>query len=137
MDQNLIEFIERVHGPMVWGTDDCCTFVADWLKIQTGQDLMCDWRRLYCDQESAEQALRDNGTGGLIRAIIEAARDRGWERVSTDQVFDRPAVAIAHMWGIGYCACANYGSGWFIGRGTTGVVLFPGWAARRAWACPQ
>jgi hypothetical protein len=56
----------RQDKPFGWGTQDCCTFAADWVTLATGTDPMVDLRGL----DSALAAHRKlDELGGMLAAV--------------------------------------------------------------------
>lgn len=82
--------------PFVWGRQDCCTFVADWVLARLGFDPMADWRGRYCSAASAfsligacgglEALWRDcAATAGFAETLGDVPGDVGLIRTVTDQ----------------------------------------------------
>lgn len=47
----------RKHTPFKWGENDCCTFMADAVKIITGNDIAVGYRGTYTDAASAQKVI--------------------------------------------------------------------------------
>lgn len=63
----LDEFIDaRAPIAFAWGTNDCCTFAADWVEVARGTDPMADLRGITSERQAA-RVLRDEG--GLLAAV--------------------------------------------------------------------
>lgn len=58
----------------VWGQNDCCLFVADWIRARTGRDLASDFRGRYCDEAGASAVL--SAAGGIERLFDERIGER-------------------------------------------------------------
>ena len=61
----------RRHVPFAWGTNDCCTFAADAVRLTYGVDPMADLRGTYASAREAKDAI-----GDLVDAVhdhMEAA----------------------------------------------------------------
>lgn len=55
---NLDVFIaQRKDSPFVWGENDCCLFVADWLKVTCGIDYGVNFRYHYKSKRGAFKTL--------------------------------------------------------------------------------
>ena len=59
-------FSSKEDTPFEWGTHDCCTFAADWVKLATGIDPMEDLRGLD-SAIAAHRALSE--AGGMLAAV--------------------------------------------------------------------
>ena len=67
-------FVEqRSSLPFAWGSNDCCTFAADWVQIVRGEDLMEDLRGLTTALTAA-RALQQEG--GLLAAVVRRMGDQ-------------------------------------------------------------
>ncbi len=71
-EQALIDFIDSKRDePFVYGTHDCCTFIAGAVEAMTGLDPMSEFRDSYRSLASSVRALREIGHGDL-EATIDA-----------------------------------------------------------------
>lgn len=63
---------ERANAQFEWGSNDCCTFAADWVWRVTGADPMALLRGAYSDEESAARAIAKDapGLGALVTALL-------------------------------------------------------------------
>jgi len=53
-----------------WGIWDCCLFVADALKFQTGKDPLSMYRAMYANEKEANQIVRHlGGMQGVCRFL--------------------------------------------------------------------
>ena len=64
---------ERESMPFEWGSNDCCTFAADWVRIARGTDPMADLRGMF---GAGSKLARAHGActwlasnGGLLAAV--------------------------------------------------------------------
>jgi hypothetical protein len=62
--------VERARMSFAWGTNDCCIFPADAIKVITGEDIAADFRGNYTDEASAF-ALVGTVAGG--KTVSDAA----------------------------------------------------------------
>lgn len=62
--------MSRSDKPLVWGKNDCVTFVADAILVMTGEDLMIEYRGRY---DTRGQAAKIIGEEKL--SLREAAED--------------------------------------------------------------
>lgn len=69
---------EAGAAAMVWGVNDCCLFVADWVRIATALDPAVEWRGGYVDRRGAMRLLRRRG--GLLAVVSAALDDLGLPR---------------------------------------------------------
>jgi hypothetical protein len=66
----LAQFIEaRRKKPFAWGSNDCCTFAADWVETCTGVDYAQTWRGRYSSGLDAVRVL--DQTGG-VEALVDS-----------------------------------------------------------------
>lgn len=84
-------FLEACARPVVLGSDDCCTAVADVLRFGWGVDLMVGWRGAYDSETSLARRLVEAGHQGIAqlierqvelaggRALGEGAPVREWD----------------------------------------------------------
>ena len=61
--------------PWSWGTDDCCLFVADWVRLRTGVDGAAPWRGRYRTELGCARLL--NRKGGLLVLVSRGAEAAG------------------------------------------------------------
>lgn len=59
-----------------WGKCDCCLFAADWIKVNTAEDLAADLRGKYSTELGANRALKKLGFDG-VTAIADARIGEG------------------------------------------------------------
>lgn len=55
-----------------WGKHDCLTFACDGVGIQTGVDIMANWRGQYSTARGAYYLLRQEANGSIARALTNA-----------------------------------------------------------------
>jgi hypothetical protein len=66
----LVQFIEqRREQPFAWGSNDCCTFAADWVQLCTGEDHAKTWRNRYSSGLGAARFLEE---AGGVEALVDA-----------------------------------------------------------------
>lgn len=66
--------VARESGPFVWGTNDCCTFVARCVEACTGVDYRSQFPSDYSDQAGALAAIESSGfedLPALIASLFE------------------------------------------------------------------
>ena len=115
---------ERWNMPFAWGSNDCCTFAADWVTLATGSDPMLDLRGL----NSALEAHRKlDELGGMLAAVDSrmGAHVSGLMAQAGDVVMvtlDNANAAMAVCLGPWLCA-----------PGEAGLVMLPITRAEVAW----
>ncbi len=62
---------ERRHRPFVWGENDCCLFVADWLLAKGSDvgDIAAEFRGTYNSQQGAFKQLLSRGYNDIKTAF--------------------------------------------------------------------
>lgn len=53
--------LSKQHQPFVWGSNDCCLFAADWVKILLGYDTGEVYRGAYDSAFGAARLLEQHG----------------------------------------------------------------------------
>lgn len=48
----------HISKPFKWGTNDCCIFVGEWIRIKTGRDYLIE-HRPWRNKREAVRKLRD------------------------------------------------------------------------------
>jgi hypothetical protein len=120
--------------PFVWGTADCCLFVADCILAMTGVDPAAAFRGFYHSAHGARRCLK-NYCGGGLEALAEqiAAEQRLPEILPTMaqrgdavllEAYERPPEYRA----LGICLGASIAA-----QGPQGLSLEPMSRALRAW----
>lgn len=68
MEEAIEATIQRMQSTaFVWGSNDCDTIVADYVRKLTGRDPMAKWRGQYHDEAGARAFIESaNGNGSLI-----------------------------------------------------------------------
>lgn len=112
--------LDRAHGEVRWGADDCALWVADILRDALGYDPAARWRGGYADREGAARAV---GTLGLGMAIRAAANEFGWRRI---------APADGDVGDVGVAAAPAVIDGKIERRLTTFICRAPGWWVARS-----
>ncbi len=72
--------------PFVWGVDDCCLFLADWIEANYGYDPAATVRRTYSDERSCHRLLF--WSGGMVRLVSRLISAAGIDRVPAGEVRD-------------------------------------------------
>lgn len=78
----LFELIER---PIQYGTNDCCTMVADCLKEHYGQDLLGIFRGRYTTKLGFSRVMRREGCDSLVEGVLLALRNAGFEKSDAEE----------------------------------------------------
>ena len=61
-NRDIVEYIKNnINRPFKWGEFDCCVFISDCIKIQTGLDLYKPYRGKYFDEQSSLKAQKEIG----------------------------------------------------------------------------
>lgn len=79
--------------PLVWGENDCCLFLANFIKELTGRDLAASFRGQYDDEEGALAFC--NEVGGAAILISRGLRQGGFESVEVPSEGDFGCVDYA------------------------------------------
>jgi hypothetical protein len=58
----------------VWGSSDCCTLAADWVKEQRGVDPMAVYRGRYTTPLGAQRLLKQRPLATVIQEAMAAAK---------------------------------------------------------------
>lgn len=113
----LREFIEsRRTIPHEYGKNDCCLFVADWLKLKTGKDPAKGLRR-YRSERGAQRIIAAHG-GTLLALLTErlGAPDRPLTVRRGDVIYGDGGEGAACGICVGHAVA-------FVGE--TGIILRP------------
>lgn len=78
--------------PVVWGINDCCLFVADWVAAVTGRDPGAAWRGTYRGERAAHRILSRGG--GLLAVVAPSFDGVGLAR-TTDPLTGDIGVVVA------------------------------------------
>jgi hypothetical protein len=109
--------IAVANRPFIWGQDDCLIFVADWVKLATGRDMVAAWRGIVPDEAAARRNLVQHGGFALVFRTL--CRDLGLAHI--------PAIE-ASLGDIGLVGFALP-----VGENLTCAIRTPhGWAVRTA-----
>ncbi len=122
---------------MVWGRDDCCLFVADFIQDMCDVDLAAPFRDRYHSQEGAAAVLMDYAGGGLTKAACVRANELNLEETALQDVgssADHLFVSVCVTKGGPMLGLWN-GSGWLVRTENGVAVLPPQWMAI-AWRVP-
>jgi hypothetical protein len=75
-DKRLISFLlERSSAIHKYGSHDCVLFVCDCILVETGVDIVYDWRGGYSSKDEATELLRKRCKRGLWGAIKTKVRE--------------------------------------------------------------
>lgn len=114
----------RGERPFAWGSNDCCTFAADWVQTVRGNDPMQGLRGL----NTALNALRTiNALGGLQNAVT----DRMGACIAGPLAQVGDVALVRHGAGrlsMGLCLGAHIAA-----PGLAGLLLLPIDQAEAAW----
>lgn len=92
MDRLSVFLRERAAQTLVWGSNDCGLFMADWVKIVTGIDPAAAWRGKYSSPYDLAKI------GGLETLALAGAMKAGLERTTHPE---RGDVGLVNMpWGL-------------------------------------
>lgn len=94
MTQPLDVFWDRCEGSIKFGTNDCCTALADTILAAGGPDLMAGYRGRYTTALGFARAFRKAGHETLV-AACEAAFAAHGEMVDEPEDFD--VAMIGHF----------------------------------------
>lgn len=121
----LVERAERLR--FAYGSHDCCSFAAEVVRVQTGQDYFKPFRGKYSSAAGSLRALKANRHKSIADAFTSALGDpvAVLQAQRGDVVFDGTAVGV--MW------C---GGALFVGEEGTreGLVLKPLSTLQKAWS---
>lgn len=115
--KELIKYLEKCHRKeFSYGLIDCCTFTADAVKAMTGVDFMEEFRGQYKTKQEALSALKNIGSGTLLKTM----KDKLGAFVNRGKFGD-----VAFMWGkdgptLGICLGAE---SIFIGEDNGGALV--------------
>lgn len=93
---------ERRNVPFAWGSNDCCLFAANWLRVCHGVDLARPWRGKYKSEASALKVLKAAGgvrgvVDGLLPRVKLAFANRGDVVAYRDPNRNGPAWAVTSL----------------------------------------
>ena len=115
---------ERSEMPFAWGTNDCCTLAADWVKTVRGDDPMADLRD-YVSMLGAYKLLE--AEGGIVAAIDKRMGVHGSGMFA--QVGDVAVVRHGdNQLSAGVCVGAH-----IIAPGERGLMMVPINQAEASW----
>jgi hypothetical protein len=128
--------LDRAHGEVRWGEDDCALWVAGILRDALGYDPAARWRG-YVDRDGAARAV---GALGLGMAIRSAAKQFGWPRIAPEDgavgdigVTPAPAVIdgrVERRLTTFICRAP----GWWVARSERGFFAIESAGIKFAWA---
>lgn len=125
----------RADVPFAWGSNDCCTFAADWVLLVRGVDPMADLRGAYKaltpnagHQGGAIAAGRAlQAAGGLLAAVTQrmgAPIGGRFAQVGDVAFVTHPSGRVA----VGVCVGAFVAGPW-----ERGLLMLPITQAEAAW----
>ena len=121
----LAQFIEaRREQPFAWGSNDCCTFGADWVETCTGVDYALAWRGRYSSGLGAVRVLDE---AGGVEALVDAL---GLQRVAPQLAGRGDIVAQETGRGMTLGICLGVSTA-FVAK--TGLVFGPIENVETAW----
>lgn len=130
LDAIVNEAVEAARGPVSWGVDDCCIFVADIIKKTHHIDIMYGHRDYHSKSEGIRH-FRSMGHHDLLDFALAHAERLGLGIVDLSR---RPQpLDIGITPGIGGPALSIYFGDHWITRADHGVVVNPHYYAVRAW----
>ena len=115
---------ERTDAPFAWGTNDCCTLAADWVRMMRGNDPMADLRD-YTTMLGAYKLLE--AEGGIVAAIDKRLGTHGSGMFA--QVGD--VVVVRHgndQMSAGVCIGSH-----IVAPGDKGLLMVPINQAEASW----
>ncbi len=118
--------IERRNTPFEWGTNDCCLFVADAVKVLTNVDYAASLRGYTTRFGAARRIYKAGGLSsivdGLLTPINPALARRG------DVILCETEEGAA----LGICVGSK-----FAAAGPNGVLFYSMTLAKKGWRCPR
>ena len=119
--------------PFVWGKWDCCLFVADAIRIITGEDLACGLRASYSSLREARWILRARyGSASIEGSVAKLFSVAGLPEVSP-RFAHRGDPVIARNGRDFQIGVLGLSGSIVINTETKGLVLVPRTLATRAW----
>jgi hypothetical protein len=124
-EHRLFAFIaEHRDRPFQWGSWDCALFATACAAEITGEDRAAAFRDRYSDKAGAMQALRDVGSGTLLRTL--------------DSLYPRKAMPFAGrgdlVWFKGCVGVCLGADTMFIEEGESGLTPIPRALCSKAWS---
>lgn len=123
--------------PFTWGEFDCCLFVADAVKVQTGTDMAETVRGTYTDGLGAARMLQE--FGGMEAMAAAMAAQHGLEEIAIGLAQRGDVVLVCDptidtCMGQGHPTMGIIGSsGRALIPGAVGLLSVPRWSAIKAW----
>ncbi|SEN70651.1 hypothetical protein SAMN05216404_106144 [Nitrosospira multiformis] len=104
----------------IWGVHDCCTFVGEWVRLETGRDYLTE-HRPWTTAREAKKKLRDlNGLSFFL--------DQHFKRIP-------PGMAQDGDLTIYQGAACLFSGRHIVSVGETGLVFTDRSVAKEAWTC--
>jgi hypothetical protein len=85
---------QAASRPFEWGSDDCCTFGADWVEMIRGVDLAAEFRGKYLTAMGAERFIRS--AGGLLALVAAQCEKHGLKPTPSPEIGDVAVVTEGH-----------------------------------------
>ncbi|HEV7323524.1 MAG TPA: hypothetical protein VGN91_00510 [Bosea sp. (in: a-proteobacteria)] len=111
--------------PFAWGERDCCLWVADWIKAESGRDPGAALRGYYGSSGACLRLLRRGG--GLSAVVCELMKGAGFEEARSPVVGDAGLIETK----IGAMGAICLGENWAV-KSAEGVAILPA-APVKAW----
>ena len=127
-------FKEAKFKDFNWGTFNCCTFTADCVVAQTGEDPMEEMRPRFEDKRSAYRFLKELSGGSLAKAAEDVAAKYDMKEVAPAYVQRGDMVIAKNEDGEEIFAIIDLSGRWVIGvRPDTGLCHEELTVIERAW----
>ena len=121
---------ERRDIPFTWGSNDCCLFAADWVRLATDLDPASDLRGKYNSAMGARRITKKRG--GVAETVARALVPLGFREIALP-LASRGALIVRDS-GDGDCAGIVLGrESAFVGRDGLRFINTQLQADARAW----
>lgn len=119
---------EKSRDVFEWGRNDCCLFIADWVKVLSGVDYAAEYRGKYNTALSAMRFVGNCGLCSFIEGIVSRA---GFVEVKSlyAQRGDICVIDNGNRRDAAGIVCA----GRVAALSTKGIVFVPISSIRKAW----
>ena len=118
----LTDFLDQCERPVVYGSDDCCTAVADAVAHHYGFDIMAGWRGRYRTALGFNRIIRKAGFATFEEAYEATCIEAGLTETAEPQNW--ALGLIRFMDGSKRCtAPAFYLDGFWHGRASGGPII--------------
>lgn len=119
----------KATAPFIWGKNDCCLFVAEWITLATGVDMGAPFRDTYNSKEGAAQLL--DTFGGFESFVTLQLQNAGIAEVPL-AFAQRGDAIIARPHGIPSVGIVVDNTAAFM-QEPCGLVFIPVHLCHRAW----